>query len=105
MRRHPIYMILLEYNPMGLRAAGVPGLSLLRLLQHTLGYQCFETRVDARTVSPGPVGPARTSGPATVARRPRLSPTLEEFVASYERDRRGFGQWTDLLCVQLGLLR
>jgi FkbM family methyltransferase len=43
-RSHPVYYILLEYYPKGLRAGGTDPLDLLRLLQHELGYQCFDLR-------------------------------------------------------------
>ena len=128
--KSPIHMILLEFSPKLLRAAGSDPVALLRLLQHTcvgcpreaphpprshgatpacaydilghasrargrLRYQCFETRNRAAVGAPAP---ALSLGPGARA-------TLEEFVRAYEVDRRGFGMWTDLLCVNLATMR
>ena len=42
----PVYYILIEYYPKGLKAGGVDPIDLLKLLQHELGYQCFDLRCD-----------------------------------------------------------
>ena len=60
-----------------------------------LRYQCFETRNRAAVGAPAP---ALSLGPGARA-------TLEEFVRAYEVDKRGFGMWTDLLCVNLATMR
>ena len=43
-RARPVYLIQLEFSPMGLKAAGVNPLDLLKFVSDDLGYQCFETK-------------------------------------------------------------
>ena len=43
-RTHPVYVILLEFSPMLMKAGGVEPLDLLHLLYDDLGYQCFDAR-------------------------------------------------------------
>ena len=88
-RARPVYLIQLEFSPMGLKAAGVNPLDLLKFVSDDLGYQCFET--------------TRNRGTRTQA----LSLSLEDFVAAYPAvsKRNKFGEWTDLLCARLDLVR
>jgi FkbM family methyltransferase len=93
-RTHPVRYILVEYFPKGLVAAGVEPLSLLTLLQHELGFQCFD------------VGQHAHNG----------SQTLEEFVQRHNvrhhacrhptcKSRKSmYGPWTDLLCVDFTVM-
>ena len=88
-RRRPVCMIMLEFAPQALRAAGAEPLAVLKLLTEDFGYQCFDWR---RAV------PWKGAAP----------PTLEEFVDAHPPNRtlrRKFGAWTDLLCVRFDLLR
>ena len=81
-----MHYILLEYYPKGLRAGGVDPLDLLRLLQHELGYQCFDLRC-----RPG----SRGAG----------ARTFEQFVRAYPAvTANEFGTWSDLLCTRFDLL-
>ena len=82
-RSHRICFILVEFYPQGLLAAGVPPLELLRLLHFGLGFQCFD------------MGKAALSHGAV---------SLEEFVAAHPARRKGFGSWTDLVCVDLTVM-
>ena len=84
-RRYPVYMVLLEYTPMLLRASDTEPLQLLRLLSDELRLQCFEAR--------------RRVG--------QMSMSLEKFAAMYDtmHTTSKFGPSTDLLCVRLDLLR
>jgi hypothetical protein len=85
-RAHPVHYILLEYYPKGLRAGGVNPIDMLRLLQHELGYQCFDLRCN-----PG--------GRGAGAR------TFEQFVRAYPAMAANeFGTWSDLLCTRFDLL-
>ena len=88
-RARPVYLIQLEFFPMGLKAAGVDPLDLLTLVADDLGYQCFDMNRDRGI------------------RRQALSLSLEEFVAAYPpvSKRNKFGEWTDLLCARLDLVR
>lgn len=82
----PVYYILLEFYPKGLRAGGVDPISLLRLLTTDLGYQCFDLRCNPRRAGHG----ART---------------LDAFVRAYPAVAANeFGSWTDLLCTRFDLL-
>lgn len=94
-RSHDVYVILLEFSPFLLKAAHVDPMELLTLLTVDLGYQCFDGR---RLQSRGFVHRERDT----------LSMTLEQFVAAYSAEttkKKRFGEWTDLLCVRLDLLR
>lgn len=84
-RRYPVYIVLLEFTPMLLRASGTEPLQLLRLLSDELRMQCFEAR-----------------------NRPRQrSMSLEAFAAMHDSAKVSskFGSSTDLMCVRLDLLR
>ena len=82
--RHPVYFLLVEFYPKGLRAGGVHPLQLLTMLQHELGYQCFDLRC---------------TGKKHGAR------TLDAFVHHYPAVAANeFGTWTDLLCTRFDLL-
>ena len=83
---HPVYYLLLEYYPKGLRAGGVDPLDLLRLLQHELGYQCFDLR-------------------CTGAKPHHRALTFEQFIRQYPSvTANPHGTWTDLLCARFDLL-
>ena len=86
-----MYIILLEFNCKGLLAAQVQPLQLLQLLQHELGYQCFETQSEQIHLSG-----ARTVG--------SMALSLEEFARKYSKPGGGFGRWTDLVCTKFSLL-
>jgi FkbM family methyltransferase len=82
---NPVYFLLVEYYPKGLRAGGVDPMRLLSLLTHDLGYQCFDLRCRAKAAS--------------------SALTLEEFVRKYPAVAANeFGTWTDLLCTRFDLL-
>ena len=84
-RARPVYLIQLEFSPMGLKAAGVNPLDLLKFVSDDLGYQCFETKRG----------------------RTKRGLSLEDFVAAYPAVSKTnkFGEWTDLLCARLDLVR
>jgi FkbM family methyltransferase len=89
-RSRPIYAIMLEFCPMLLLAAKVEPIALLRLLTLEMGYQCFDNH------RPGYLLPNQ------------LSMTLEAFVDAHPPNstrQHKFGEWTDLLCLRLDLLR
>ena len=87
LQARPVYYVLLEYYPKGLKAGGVDPLMMLRLLTLELGYQCFDVRCN----------PKRGHGGAR---------TLEDFVRAYPSVAANeFGTWTDLLCTRFDLLR
>lgn len=82
----PVYFLLVEYYPKGLRAGGVDPLQLLTLLTYELGYTCFDLR-------------CKGSKPNQRALR------LDEFVRKYPAMAANeFGTWTDLLCTRFDLL-
>ena len=90
----PVYYILLEYYPKGLRAGGVDPRDLLTLLQHTLGYQCFDLRCT----------PSRKQAKRLSAHG-RHALTFNEFIAAYPAVAANeFGTWTDLLCTRFDLM-
>lgn len=83
---HPVYYILLEYYPKGLKAGHVNPLELLRTLQHELGYQCFDLRCSG-------------------AKAHQNAITFAQFVRKYPPTTANeFGTWTDLLCTRFDLL-
>ena len=82
----PVYYILIEYYPKGLKAGGVDPIDLLKLLQHELGYQCFDLRCDG-------------------SKSHHRALTFKEFVRKYPAmTSNEFGTWTDLLCTRFDLL-
>ena len=86
MARHPVHFLLVEFYPKGLRAGGVEPLALLRLLQHELGYQCFDLRCSG-------------------AKAHHRALTLERFVAQYPPvTAHPYGAYTDLLCTRFDVL-
>lgn len=85
-KTHAVYYILIEFYPKGLKAGNVQPIELLRLLQHELGYQCFDMRCTGRKSS------ARAR-------------TFSEFVNFYPAiTMNPFGAYTDLLCTRFDLL-
>ena len=101
----PVYYILLEYYPKGLRAGGVDPFDLLTLLQHELGYQCFDLRCSAAAklkaasdLASTPTAPGR-GGPHAAAWN------FRDFVRAYPPvTSNEYGTWTDLLCTRFDLL-
>lgn len=84
-KTHPVYVLLLEFYPKGLLAAGVNPLDLLYMLHRELQYQCFD------------IGPG--------AHPTALS--LEGFVAAHPPNQRGtwgYGKWTDIICLNFRLI-
>jgi hypothetical protein len=80
---HPVYFVVVEYYPKGLRAGGIKPIRLLRLLSE-LGYQCFDMRGHSDCALP-----------------------FTKFVRLYDKYKdlnNGFGMFTDLLCVRLDLI-
>jgi len=92
--RRPVLCILLEFTPKLLLAAGVQPIELLRLLRHTLGYQCFD-------LSP----PEHTYISKRGAASAPLSVSFADFLQRYRPLGSNFGQWTDLLCLNFALMR
>lgn len=94
-RRRPVFMIMFEFTPFALTAQGVDPMALLRLLTEDWGYQCF----DGRKFRPQTFQQRRHKG---------LAMSLEEFNASLSpvsTRKNRFGDWTDLTCVRLDLMR
>jgi FkbM family methyltransferase len=88
---HSVPIVHLEYNPKGLAAAGASPLELLTLLTVELGYTCFDVR-EGTKVNGEHVPPL----------------ALNAFVQKYSghpHDNKGYGRFTDLQCIRLGLLR
>ena len=88
---HTVPIVLLEYNPKGLAAAGASPLELLTLLTVELGYTCFDMREGTKTNG---------------AHVPPLA--LNAFAQKYSghgNENNGYGRFTDLQCIRLDLLR
>lgn len=86
--RHRVPVLLLEFTPKLLIAAGVAPQDLLSLLYDTFSYQCFDL---------SPPAPTKFG-------RDAVSFTFTEFLANYPPTGNNFGRWTDLLCVDFSKL-
>ena len=85
-RTHPVYYILLEFYPKGLRAVNIEPLTLLQFLHYELGYQCFDLGRNARKHG---------------------AMELSAFVTYYGKpDTRigSYGRFTDLICVNFAVM-
>ena len=85
-RTHPVYYILLEFYPKGLRAVNIEPLTLLQFLHYELGYQCFDLGRNARNHG---------------------AMELSAFVTYYGKpDTRigSYGRFTDLICVNFAVM-
>ena len=85
-RTHPVYYILLEFYPKGLRAVNIEPLTLLQFLHYELGYQCFDLGRKARNHG---------------------AMELSAFVTYYGKpDTRigSYGRFTDLICVNFAVM-